>query len=89
MVRHSDASRVDILLSEDQGSLLLEVQDDGKGFNQVEDPGEPAPPHDALGLLGVRERVGALGGNVEIESKEGKGTRVRITLPPPATETPE
>ena len=88
VVRHSDARRVDILLTENHGSLLLEVQDDGRGFPQIEDRGDSSPPHDGLGLQGVRERVGAVGGNVEIESKEGKGTRIRVTLPP-ATEIAE
>lgn len=89
VVRHSEASRVDIHLVENQGSLLLEVQDDGRGFARAPVASDSLSPPEALGLLGVRERVGALGGNVEIETTEGKGTCVRITLPPPATEPAE
>ncbi|MCK6573877.1 histidine kinase [Myxococcota bacterium] len=89
VLRHSDARRVDIDLSEDHGSLYLEVRDDGKGFPLEETSGAHASPPEALGLLGVRERVGALGGNVQIESKAGEGTRVRIALPPPPPEQTE
>jgi signal transduction histidine kinase len=89
VVRHSEASRVDIHLIENQGSLLLEVQDDGRGFAPAPASTDNLAPPEGLGLLGVRERVGALGGNVEIETTEGKGTCVRITLPPPATEPAE
>jgi signal transduction histidine kinase len=89
VLRHSDARRVDIDLSEDDGSLYLEVRDDGKGFPEDPPSRDSASPTEALGLLGVRERVGALGGNVLIESKAGEGTRVRIALPPPTPEPVE
>ncbi len=89
VLRHSDARRVDIDLSEDHGSLYLEVRDDGKGFPVIDPAGDLTSPPEALGLLGVRERVGALGGNVHIESKAGEGTRVRIALPPPPPEPVE
>ena len=74
-----------------RGSLVMRqrrLADDGRGFDGLTGPPtdglDRAPP--ALGLLGVRERVGALGGSIEIESKAGQGTRVRITLPPNPTE---
>lgn len=89
VVRHAEASRVDIRLVEDKGALLLEVHDDGCGFTESQVDCDPATPHSTLGLLGVRERVDALGGNIEIETSQGHGTRVRVTLPPPPMETSE
>ena len=83
VLRHSDARHVDIALTETDGELCLEVSDDGRGFPVPTDSeNQPA----ALGLLGVRERVGAFGGHVEIQSNASQGTRVRITLPHPPPE---
>jgi len=89
VLRHAGAGQVDIDLWEDHGSLYLEVRDDGKGFPVDEANGAPAPLPESLGLLGLRERVGALGGNVQIKSKADEGTRVLIVLPPPPPEQKE
>ena len=53
------------------------VEDDGRGFT----PGEGR--EDALGLLGMRERLSFLGGELTIESTPGAGTTVRALLPLP------
>ncbi len=76
-VQHADASRVSVRLREDgDGWLELAVVDDGRGF----DPDRVAEG-DRYGLIGMRERVGAVGGDIELESAPGQGTEVRARVP--------
>ncbi len=78
IARHARASRVSVSLIARNGELRLDVEDDGVGF----------PPRQAnggrvgVGLVGIRERVRALGGTVTLHA--GKGARLRVTLPLPA-----
>lgn len=74
VARHSRASRASLSMTLAQGALLLEVRDDGEGFD-VEGG------VDGFGLLGMRERVASVGGRFELESAPGAGTTVRATLP--------
>ena len=76
VTRHAQATEVQVRL-EDQGvGLLLQVSDNGQGI-----------PHDRLadaksfGLLGMRERAGLLGGDVQIKTREGEGTTILLHLP--------
>jgi PAS domain S-box-containing protein len=72
--RHADASRVEIELAQGNGSLCVRVADDGRGFDpQRESPG--------YGLRGMGERVDLLAGRLEVESAEGRGTKVTAALP--------
>jgi signal transduction histidine kinase len=74
--RHASARQLRIQISERDGSLLLSVRDDGKGFD---------PAHEAgLGILGMQERVEHLAGKLEVKSQRGLGTAVLFTLPVPA-----
>jgi signal transduction histidine kinase len=71
--KHSQASRIDVALElENQGLLLLSVCDDGIGG---------ADPGRGSGLVGLRDRVEALGGSLEINSKPGEGTSIAASLP--------
>ena len=71
--KHSQASRIDIALElGNEGLLLLSVCDDGIGG---------ADPGRGSGLVGLRDRVEALGGSLEINSKPGEGTSIAATLP--------
>ena len=72
--RHSDARRVDVVLSVAPREVRIEVADDGVGF-------DPASVREGVGLSGVRERVAALGGSLELESAPGRGTSVRVCIP--------
>jgi signal transduction histidine kinase len=72
MTKHADASYVTVLLEERYGSMWLEVQDDGVGG---------ADPARGSGLVGIRDRVEALGGTFEVSSPVGEGTLVQVTLP--------
>ena len=75
-VQHGEPSRVSVRLREDEGWLELTVADDGAGF----DPGDVAKG-DRYGLVGMRERVGAVGGEIELDSAPGRGTEVRARVP--------
>jgi signal transduction histidine kinase len=79
VAKYADASRVDVNLHADNGELVFEVADDGKGF----DP-ERTPP--GSGLTNMRDRLEALGGSVEVASRRGEGTVVRGRIPVQAVE---
>jgi two-component system sensor histidine kinase UhpB len=74
IMKHSQAgfARVDLAL--DAAALHVEVQDDGEGF-------DPALASEGIGIIGMRERVHALGGAIRVQSVPGEGTLVAITLP--------
>jgi signal transduction histidine kinase len=80
-VKHAQARHVVLEVEAAEGRLVLRVQDDGRGF----DPGGCASPGDGhFGLLGMRERVDLLGGELTVASRPGQGTRVVVALPLPA-----
>ncbi|HKI86467.1 MAG TPA: triple tyrosine motif-containing protein, partial [Thermoanaerobaculia bacterium] len=74
VVRHANAQRVAIDLSEDRGALLLVVADDGVGF----DPGSDPP---GRGLASMRRRAAELGGTLTIDSSARGGTRLMLRIP--------
>ena len=78
VARHAYATRVDIMMKQAQGQLMVEVRDNGVGF----DPRETVAG--AYGLCSLRERTLALGGHAAIHSAPGQGARVCIRLPLPA-----
>lgn len=71
--RHAQASDVSLRARAIGRDLLLEVSDDGRGMIA---PSQPT----SFGLLGMQERARALGGELEIDSTQGAGTTVRVTL---------
>ncbi len=73
--RHSGAGRVEVRLRRiDSGGVALAVADDGRGFAFDESEG-------GLGIAGMRERALLIGGELTIESRPGRGTTVRLTVP--------
>jgi two-component system sensor histidine kinase UhpB len=80
VVRHARARHVWIELSQSEGLLELVGRDDGEGFD-VPKTLERAASSGNLGLIGMRERVEILGGQLEINSQSGQGTRIRVRLP--------
>lgn len=75
IAKHSKATRFSVRLEREEGHLLLRIEDDGVGF--VSKPNFQG----SFGLLGMRERIAALGGTVRITSRQGRGTRIRVSLP--------
>ena len=73
-VKHARASKVDLRLSQNANAVILEVRDDGVGF----DPLGSFPGH--LGLHSMQERVSSLGGRLQIESTPGAGTRICVCI---------
>jgi signal transduction histidine kinase len=76
VILHAQATRVDVLLSLHNQSVVTIVEDDGVGFM---DSSPGLEQH--LGLFGMRERIEMLGGTFTIESSPGKGTTVKAEVP--------
>ncbi len=74
VIRHASASRIELSLKVQSGLLILEVKDNGKGF----DPQGFFPGH--LGLQSMRERVANINGTFQIKSQPNQGTVVRVEL---------
>ncbi len=74
MARHSAATHVDLRLGDEGGVVTMSIADDGCGF-------DPRREYSGMGLLSMRERAEALGGELVIESEPGRGTRISVTLP--------
>ena len=75
-VRHGKATSIQVAGCIDGDLLLFSVKDDGCGFDP---PSRPGPGEGHFGLLGVEERVAALGGELAIDSSPGKGTKISIS----------
>jgi PAS domain S-box-containing protein len=76
VARHARASRAEVCLHMQDGALMLEVSDDGRGFDPaaVSETGE-------LGLAGMRERAVLVGGRLQVVSRPGQGTSVQLRVP--------
>jgi signal transduction histidine kinase len=74
IARHAGASRVSISLSGEAHSLVLSVNDNGRGLEQSASGG-------GLGLIGMRERAEGLGGEFTLESEQGAGVTICIRIP--------
>jgi signal transduction histidine kinase len=73
IVQHAGAHSVNVTVRQQDGSLSVTVRDDGKGFDPHRQRG--------MGLLGIEERVGHLGGTLTVESQPGHGTTLHVKLP--------
>jgi len=73
--RHAEASQVDIVLAKNESQYILQVRDNGKGF-------DPEVRKDkSFGLVGMQERAYTLGGKVEVSSELGRGTIITVYIP--------
>jgi signal transduction histidine kinase len=72
--RHSGARNVEVRLRAEREMVIAEVTDDGCGF-------DPAVARGGVGLVGMRERVEGLGGEIEVRSRPGEGTEVTVRVP--------
>ena len=78
VVRHAQARSVSVRLTSHADMLELEIQDDGRGFALEEARSRPGS---SIGLFGMSERIALVDGHIEIDSKPGRGTTVRATVP--------
>jgi len=74
-LKHANAERVSVSLSQKDGTFNMEIADDGSGFDL-----DSAQESGGLGLRGMQERVAQLGGHFKIESQPGQGTRIYVTV---------
>jgi len=82
VVKHSGANNVVVEVVRGDRELTLDVSDDGCGMDPRKRP-EAGPGAEGLGILNMRERVVEINGEFEVESKEGKGTRIHARIPCP------
>ncbi|HTX42987.1 MAG TPA: two-component regulator propeller domain-containing protein [Acidobacteriaceae bacterium] len=75
-VAHSGARRIALAVSFGESELIITIQDDGTGF----DPDAVIRAGGHYGLIGMRERIGLLGGRISIASHSGRGTEITIAV---------
>lgn len=83
VAKHAGASEVSVSLEREDGSVMLSVRDNGRGFS-VSAPRRP----NSLGLMGLHERAHLLKGSVAIDSAPGQGTCVKVRIPLHGAERP-
>jgi signal transduction histidine kinase len=74
VIKHAGATRVEVHVSDRDGGITLIVRDDGNGF----DPGRGSA---GFGLVGMRERLALVKGELNVDSSPGAGTLVRASIP--------
>ncbi len=76
VARHAKATRVQIELSQQKSTLLLTIQDNGRGITdeEIHNP-------ESFGLIGIRERVSSFNGALDILGTPNKGTTIRVSIP--------
>jgi signal transduction histidine kinase len=81
VLRHAKANNAWIALRKEQGGLTFVIRDDGVGFSRGSE--QKRLSH---GILGMRQRTTALGGEFQIESSPGSGTTIKVFVPLPASQ---
>lgn len=81
IIKHSGAKKVEIKLEAENDKLLLNIKDDGCGFEDDEEPIHTSIQMGGNGLLSMQKRAMEMDGDLEIASETGKGTTVKLTLP--------
>ncbi|HMS43332.1 MAG TPA: sensor histidine kinase, partial [Pyrinomonadaceae bacterium] len=71
--KHANASRVEIEFSVKKTDIFFKIADNGKGF-------DPNAEFDGEGINGMKRRAAKIGGNLNIESAEGNGTRINLSI---------
>jgi signal transduction histidine kinase len=82
VIRHAKATAVNVRFFEERNDLILEIQDNGVGIAEKD-----IQNTQSIGLLGMRERAGLLGGEVHWRGEPGKGTTVTVRIPRPENKT--
>jgi PAS domain S-box-containing protein len=76
ILRHAQATTVDITMKAETGEFVLAIIDNGRGITENEKSGLQS-----LGLLGMQERAHLIGGKINVTGVEGKGTVITIRIP--------
>jgi len=76
VIRHAEATKVEVCLEERDGEIVLTIEDNGRGISE-----EQISDTRSFGLVGMRERASFLGGKARIEGAMDKGTVVSVTFP--------
>lgn len=74
VLKHAEASRASVSARLDGHQVRIAVEDDGRGF-------DPRAETGGRGLVGMRERIESLGGEIEVDTRLGKGTRILARVP--------
>jgi signal transduction histidine kinase len=74
VLRHAQAEHISIELYEREGTLVLDVEDDGQGF-------DPDAKSEGAGITGMRERAALVNGTIRFDSEAGQGTHVVVEIP--------
>lgn len=80
IIRHANATRVEVRLGLEGRRLVLIVSDNGRGITEEEKANTRS-----IGLIGMRERAALVGGEISIQGAPGRGTVVRVSIPLPAS----
>lgn len=78
VVKHSQATAATVVVKQIEGAIHVEVRDNGRG---IEDARLSAVPPGHLGLRGMQERAALLGGRLSLDSGNGRGTCITVTIP--------
>jgi len=84
VARHAQATRVEARLEREENQLILQIRDNGRGF----DP-EEAKARKSLGLVGMQERALLLNGELKVEGVQGSGTTMTLRIPLPPSALPK
>ena len=76
VLRHANATRIDVRIWEESGNLLMEIRDNGRGISESDWTNTRS-----IGVLGMRERASLLGGELTITGAPDQGTTVRVRIP--------
>jgi len=78
ILKHAEATKIDILLHQDDYHFMVRIQDNGVGFEMDKNKDEPGG---SLGLVGMQQRAAFLHANLSIHSLIGKGTEITLKIP--------
>ncbi len=79
VLRHANAKRVSVSLENQAGRVVMVIEDDGVGFEPEQLSGKPTNRH--LGLISMTERAEIVGGDLELDTSQGTGTKLRVRVP--------
>jgi signal transduction histidine kinase len=81
VVRHAEPRLIVVRLARNAGNLAFTVEDDGRGIDAAAIQASQTGSQDQLGIQGIKERANLIGGQLQITSRSGQGTRVDLTVP--------